>query len=61
MPPRRSRGLFYEQERNRIIMFEGSAGYYGVCGGLFETLEQAEDWCIKNKVPTSLIEFCEVV
>ena len=41
-------------------MFEGMSGYYSVCGGLFESLEQAEDWCIENKVPVSLIEFMEV-
>ena len=60
MPPRRSRGLFYEQERNRVIMFEGMTGYYSVCGGLFEDLDQAEAYCIENKISTSLIEFMEV-
>ena len=42
-------------------MFEGMSGYYSVCGGLFEDLDKAEMWCLKNKVPLSLIEFCEVV
>ena len=41
-------------------MFEGMTGYYSVAGGLFEDLDKAEMWCLKNKVPMELIEFMEV-